>query len=48
MNLIKDSIEILTVTVRDDYTPHDTRWQCTAKGIFIHVLVDFVGTLFVF
>ena len=24
----------LTVTVRDDYTPHDTRWQCTAK-IFI-------------
>ena len=26
----------LTVTVRDDYTPHDTRWQCTAK-IFIMV-----------
>ena len=23
----------LTVTVRDDYTPHDTRWQCTAKNL---------------
>ena len=29
----------LTVTVRDDYTPHDTRWQCTAK-LFIMACLD--------
>ena len=24
----------LTVTVRDDYTTHGTRWQCTAKTFY--------------
>ena len=29
----------LTVTVRNDYTPHDRRWQCAAK-IFIMPCLD--------
>ena len=29
----------LTVTVRDDYSPHDTRWQYTAR-IFIMACLD--------
>ena len=28
---------ILTVTVRDDYIPHGTRWQCTAKTFYYGV-----------
>ena len=27
----------LTVTVRDDYTSHGTRWQCTAKTFYYGV-----------
>ena len=28
---------ILTVTERDDYTPHETRWQCTVKKFYYGV-----------
>ena len=35
-------VNFLTVTVRDDYNPHGTRWQCTAKK-FIMALSMLVG-----
>ena len=28
---------VLTVTVREDYTPHGTSWQCTAKTFYYGV-----------
>ena len=31
---VKDRVYKLTVTVRDDYTSHGTRWQCTAKTLY--------------
>ena len=39
VSLINRQPDGLTVTVRDDYTSHDTRWQCTAKT-FIMVCLD--------
>ena len=40
-NLFEKKFEImdqLTVTERDDYNPHGTRWQCTAKTFILACL----------
>ena len=42
-NYKNPEIEILTVTLRDDYTPHDTRWQCTAKTFIMACLNAYLG-----
>ena len=36
---------IFTVTVRDEYIPHNTRWQCTAKTFFMARLDAFMLNL---
>ena len=42
--MIMNQGRVLTATVRDDYTPHGPRWQCTAKTIYYGGF-DVVGSL---